>query len=85
MSDQPPDRRAGDRRKALSAYAGATNTETEDQAQRLTCAFCGLYADDVEFLITGPKVSICDDCVRCCVDILKDESDRRAEGRLDKN
>ena len=35
------------------------------------CSFCGQAAKDVQKLIAGPGVYICDVCVRLCVDILK--------------
>lgn len=34
------------------------------------CSFCGRSEDDVEKLISGPNVYICDNCVRLCMSIL---------------
>ena len=35
-----------------------------DDKQVLTCNFCGKKRDEVEKLIAGPKVYICDECVK---------------------
>ncbi|MFI5296508.1 MAG: ClpX C4-type zinc finger protein [Polyangiales bacterium] len=34
------------------------------------CSFCGKLETDVNRLIQGPGVNICDECVGLCVDIL---------------
>lgn len=36
------------------------------------CSFCGKQQKDVQHLISGPDVYICDECVILCVEILKD-------------
>ena len=35
-----------------------------------TCSFCGRNEDDVEKLISGPNVYICDNCIRLCMSIV---------------
>ena len=35
------------------------------------CSFCGRTEDDVEKLISGPHVYICDNCIRLCMSILE--------------
>ena len=35
-----------------------------------TCSFCGRTEDDVEKLISGPNVYICDNCIRLCMSII---------------
>lgn len=42
-----------------------------DGVQR--CAFCGKGEDEVDRLIAGVGVAICDECVAVCVDIIADE------------
>ena len=37
------------------------------------CSFCGKPQSQVRRLIAGPDVYICDECVRMCSDIIKDE------------
>lgn len=38
--------------------------------QIFRCSFCGRSADEVESLISGPDVHICNDCVRSAVEII---------------
>ncbi|MBN1981991.1 MAG: ATP-dependent Clp protease ATP-binding subunit ClpX [Chitinivibrionales bacterium] len=37
------------------------------------CSFCGKSANEVEKIITGPSVYICNECVQMCMTILGDE------------
>jgi ATP-dependent Clp protease ATP-binding subunit ClpX len=56
-----------------------------DSKKILHCSFCGKRQDQVVKLIAGPDVSICNDCVQLCQDILKDaleKSDREEEGKI---
>jgi hypothetical protein len=39
-------------------------------ARTLKCSFCGKSAKQVDRLLAGPKVHICDSCVGVCVKIL---------------
>lgn len=48
---------------------GDTNSEA------LTCSFCGKDPEEIEQLIAGPSVYICDECVDLCNDILGEELD----------
>ena len=41
--------------------------------QELRCSFCNRNAEEVERLITGPNVHICNECVVMCNDILAEE------------
>jgi len=38
----------------------------------ICCSFCGKQAAEVEYLITGPNVFICAECVDQCAEILAD-------------
>jgi len=40
----------------------------------ITCSFCGRTEDNVEKLISGPSVYICDKCVHLCSNILEKKS-----------
>ncbi|MGN0905557.1 MAG: ATP-dependent Clp protease ATP-binding subunit ClpX [Bullifex sp.] len=40
-----------------------------------TCSFCGKDVNQVRKLIHGPGVSICDECIRTCREILKEDED----------
>ncbi|MFZ2587248.1 MAG: ATP-dependent Clp protease ATP-binding subunit ClpX [Alphaproteobacteria bacterium] len=39
----------------------------------LYCSFCGKSQHEVRKLIAGPTVFICDECVRLCMDIVREE------------
>ncbi len=43
----------------------------EDNEKRVRCSFCGKPQDQVERLISGPGVYICDQCVELCMDIVE--------------
>jgi ATP-dependent Clp protease ATP-binding subunit ClpX len=45
----------------------------------LNCSFCGKSQHEVEQLIAGPNVSICDECVDLCVDIVRKEREKQAK------
>ena len=36
----------------------------------LTCSFCGKTADDVDRIVIGPGVHICNECVALCNEVL---------------
>jgi ATP-dependent Clp protease ATP-binding subunit ClpX len=40
------------------------------QKAKTSCSFCGRSEEEVEKLISGPNVYICDNCVRLCMSIL---------------
>lgn len=39
----------------------------------LRCSFCGKYQDEVEKIVAGPAVYICDECIELCNDIIEEE------------
>jgi ATP-dependent Clp protease ATP-binding subunit ClpX len=41
-----------------------------DEKKQLKCSFCGKNQDQVNRLIAGPGVYICDECIDLCSDIL---------------
>lgn len=43
-----------------------------DENNQLRCSFCGKSQDQVQRLIAGPGVYICDECVEMCMDIISD-------------
>ncbi len=43
----------------------------EDNDKKIRCSFCGKYQDQVEKMISGPGVYICDVCVGLCMDIVE--------------
>lgn len=36
---------------------------------RLYCSFCGKHQDEVGYLVAGPQVFICNECVELCREI----------------
>jgi ATP-dependent Clp protease ATP-binding subunit ClpX len=42
-----------------------------------TCSFCGKRHDEVNKLIAGPDVNICDECVRLCSEIVAEDRARK--------
>ncbi|MDK9707998.1 MAG: ATP-dependent Clp protease ATP-binding subunit ClpX [Desulforhopalus sp.] len=40
-----------------------------------SCSFCGKKQEDVEKLISGPDVFICDECIRLCNEIVQDKKE----------
>jgi ATP-dependent Clp protease ATP-binding subunit ClpX len=41
------------------------------------CDFCGKLSNEVEHLIKGPEVGICDECVDLCSMIIKEEKGKK--------
>jgi ATP-dependent Clp protease ATP-binding subunit ClpX len=46
-----------------------------------TCSFCGKRHDEVNKLIAGPDVNICDECVALCADIVAEDRARKGVSR----
>jgi ATP-dependent Clp protease ATP-binding subunit ClpX len=44
-----------------------------EERERGRCSFCGNHPDEVELIIAGPGVWICDECVELCVATLDDK------------
>ena len=47
---------------------------TNPRKSVLSCSFCGKGQDDVQKLIAGPTVFICNECVDVCVDIIAEDA-----------
>lgn len=45
----------------------------ETKYKKLVCSFCGKEVDEVERLIAGNHVYICNECVKVCNEILHEE------------
>ena len=39
----------------------------------IRCSFCGKHSGEVERMIAGPGVYICNECIELCNDVLNDE------------
>ncbi len=44
-----------------------------ENSEDLYCSFCGKKKSEVERLIAGPSVYICNECIESCYDLLKDQ------------
>ena len=44
-----------------------------DKDKSIRCSFCGKGQEEVERIIAGPGVYICDECIKACNGILEDE------------
>jgi ATP-dependent Clp protease ATP-binding subunit ClpX len=53
-------------------------------SNELSCSFCGKSQEEVQRLIAGPDVYICDECVSLCNEIIAQESltEETKDGRL---
>ena len=58
--------------------------KVESQSEKLHCSFCGKSQDEVNKLIAGPSVYICNECVDLCNDIIEEESKVGEESSYDK-
>ena len=47
----------------------------EEGNENLFCSFCGTNQKEVNKLIAGPAVYICDECIRLCSEIIEEESE----------
>ena len=54
----------------------------KDRQDVLTCSFCRKTQHDVEKLIAGPDVYICDGCIAACQELIVAERDRRPAAGL---
>ena len=51
-----------------------------EEKKSLRCSFCGRGEDQVERMIQGPGVRICDSCIRLCMSILDEEEQKISGG-----
>ena len=49
------------------------NNSGKDKEKSLHCNFCGKSQDDVERMIIGPGVNICNECIELCHSLLDEE------------
>jgi ATP-dependent Clp protease ATP-binding subunit ClpX len=50
----------------------------EDPNDQFFCSFCGKNQKEVQKLIAGPSVYICNECIRLCGEIIEDEEKEKA-------
>jgi len=49
--------------------------DSDNNDQDCKCSFCGKQQDEVDKLIAGPDVYICDECIELCNEIVTEEGD----------
>jgi len=54
-------------------------THKDDDNDNLFCSFCGKSQKEVNKLIAGPAVYICDECIQLCSEIIEEESEKDAD------
>ena len=54
-------------------------TKKEDNNDNLFCSFCGKNQKEVQKLIAGPAVYICDECIQLCSEIIEEEKEKDTE------
>jgi ATP-dependent Clp protease ATP-binding subunit ClpX len=54
-------------------------TKKGDVNDNLFCSFCGKNQKEVQKLIAGPAVYICDECIQLCSEIIEEEREKDTE------
>lgn len=52
---------------------------TENKIKIMHCSFCAKPQGEVQKLIAGPNVFVCNECIELCVDIIKEEANAKKE------
>jgi ClpX C4-type zinc finger len=58
--------------------------EAAADTDKIACSFCTKPSSEVDKMIAGPGVFICNECVGLCTDILANEEDQAHVGGFDK-
>lgn len=56
-------------------------SDIEKKEPDCNCSFCGKSQDEVDKLIAGPDVFICDECIELCNEIVHDDSGTGEDGK----
>ncbi len=54
-------------------------TKKSDMNDNLFCSFCGKNQKEVQKLIAGPAVYICDECIQLCSEIIEEEREKDSD------
>ena len=57
----------------------SSNKGSGSKEKNLICSFCGKSQDDVERMIIGPGVNICNECIELCYSLLGNEDEKFEE------
>ena len=47
----------------------------KDDRNQIRCSFCGKTQEQVDRIIAGPNVYICNECIEACADIIFDDEE----------
>ena len=61
---------------------GRAMSEAKNTKRLYRCSFCGKAQTEVQTLVAGPGVFICDECVQLCLEIIKKEKRKPAKQEL---
>ncbi|MBI3903306.1 MAG: ATP-dependent Clp protease ATP-binding subunit ClpX [Nitrosomonadales bacterium] len=61
------------------------STDKNKGEKLLYCSFCGKSQHEVKKLIAGPSVFVCDECIELCNDIIREEAQSGATGKVEKS
>ena len=56
-----------------------------DREKNIRCSFCGKPQENVERIIAGPGVYICDECIKICTNIIENDLYEDSEISYEKN
>jgi hypothetical protein len=73
MPDPPALTSTGEFRAADLAAAGEAILTPAVPPGTVTCSYCGKPASAVKKILSGQTAQICDECVRLCYLVLRDE------------
>ncbi len=60
-------------------------SDKETHSDDCKCSFCGKMQEDVNKLIAGPDVYICDECIAFCNEIVRDGEEAQADEKAEKS
>ena len=72
----------GHRKRALRREP---HSDRQEARREFSCSFCGKSRRDVQHLISGPLVYICDECVGLCAEIIGEDAAGASGGRRAKS
>ena len=58
---------------AVETIKTATGTQFGYNDREIRCDFCGKYREQVQKMVSGPGVYICDECISLCNEIIEEE------------
>jgi ATP-dependent protease Clp ATPase subunit len=62
----------------MNLFGKKTNSpKDKERDNNLKCSFCGKKEDDIDMLIAGPSVYICNECIDICNNIITHEKEQR--------